>query len=109
MDEKPNKKAKAMRDNTIQDFNVRLDRLKSHFPLPVKEGKPRCQVHCWATEGNRQETRNVMCYEDCCVSICIRCCKLWHTKPDLTAMKEALGNKFCKEMQENETRGGSRK
>jgi hypothetical protein len=91
--EPPQKKKKSERctDASLSvngSLKCRLNTDLRHFPYPPNTKKPHCQLHRWASEAHKGESRrNVLLCMDCNVHLCSQCFALFHTTEDLVSKK----------------------
>jgi hypothetical protein len=74
-------------------LSVRLNRGYTHYPIPIT-GRLRCGIHRWC---GFEKFHSVVECEDCGVTLCMDCYKLFHTTPDLPSEKETLRISFTHE------------
>ena len=73
-------------------FRVRLNR-GEHWPVQdLMKKEPRCQLHFWAT-GEKHRAQLMRCNE-CDVTLCIHCFKLFHTSENLVKHKERIADQL---------------
>jgi len=82
-------------------LRARLDHSLPHYPVhPSKmsyKSKPRCAIHRWATNRQKERKSHVYCCRACQVSLCVDCFELFHESPDLVSKKDELCTKFMQE------------
>ena len=64
-----------------------------HLPVTKESaGKPfaKCSLHRWACGRDGEVRGGISICEDCNVSLCVDCYKVFHTQEDLTSVKEEL-------------------
>ena len=76
--------------------DMRLNRSFTHFPIPVS-GRVRCMIHRWC---NVEKFGGVVECEDCKVTLCLACYKMFHTCNDMMANKKELMQQFHQEKEE---------
>jgi hypothetical protein len=80
-------------------LSCRLDRSKSHYPIPTQGDRVKCGVHRWC--AGIEKRGQVMDCESCGVALCLPCFKLFHDTIDLVKKKNSLEKEFKKEWEAN--------
>ena len=75
---------------TEGSLKMRLDHTIQHWPLLKNADDSRCQMHAWATRGDKYRCNIVYC-KVCNVHLCLQCYTAFHCIYDLVAVKES----FC--------------
>ena len=87
----PKKKTKCARftDASLSATGTLRFRLATnlrHLPLPPSSKKAHCQLHRWASETHKGNSRrSVLLCRDCNVHLCSRCHALFHEEGDLVS------------------------
>ena len=88
---KPNRK----RNSTLSDLSLdpycgavrcRLDTRLNHLPEEEERGEAQCQMHYWKNKSKYR--KQLMKCATCQVTLCLKCYKIFHDRPDLTPLKE---------------------
>ena len=88
---KPNRK----RNSTLSDLSLdpycgavrcRLDTRLNHLPEEEERGEAQCQMHYWKNKSKYR--KQLMKCATCQVTLCLKCYKIFHDRPDLTSLKE---------------------
>ena len=80
-------------DETAGSLKIRLNHQEQHWPSTPIVDDARCQLHAWATGGNKYRMRICYC-STCNVNLCVDCYRLFHTQANLKGMKESLCLQF---------------
>ena len=101
-----NKRSAYIKDKSLDSGKfaaVRLDKSHDHYPVPPSKNRSRCVIHKWV--GGYDKVGAVMDCEDCCVTLCVGCFKLFHVCPNLVSRKEELAVQFAAEWKEKANKG----
>ena len=93
---KPKVSTKHVMDRSLApggSLQCRLDRHLDHLPYEKESNRARCALHRWIGIETSSQLSNCV---TCGVHLCSQCYRLFHTEPNLVAMKEKLRKKYQK-------------
>lgn len=93
---KPKVSAKHVMDRSLApggNSQCRLDRHLDHLLCKKESNRARCALHRWIGIETSSQLSNCA---TCGAHLCSQCYRLFHTEPNLVAMKEKLRKKYQK-------------
>ena len=85
-----------------ESLSCRLDRSRTHHPVPAINRHVKCGVHHWCS-GLQKHGQVMDCgCETCGVALCLPCYKLFHETVDLVQMKDSLKKEFKQDWEGSE-------
>ena len=76
-------------NNITGHYSCRQKHHPPHWPKPPIAGRPRCQLHRWAS--NLEERSDVVRCSHCNVHLCISCFEKFHVTKDLIEERDIIG------------------